>query len=105
MDRASRRGSLSPLRKIPVNGATQRNHGMLHHSWTLLGSRYIAEYEILRLREDRYRFEPTEAEADFIVCDTEDWVLAIPITVDRQVVSSASIAMALARRCWRSPAA
>jgi ADP-ribose pyrophosphatase len=59
---------------------------MPHRSWTLLSSRALAEYKILRLREDRYRFEPTGAEADFIVCDSCDWGLVIPLTADGQVV-------------------
>ena len=59
---------------------------MPDRSWTLLDSRYLANYKILRVREDRYRFEPSKAEAEFIVCDTPDWALVIPITVDRQVV-------------------
>jgi ADP-ribose pyrophosphatase len=59
---------------------------MPDRSWTLLSSRQLAEYKILRLREDRYRFEPTGAEADFVVCDSRDWGLVIPVTVDGQVV-------------------
>ncbi len=59
---------------------------MPHASWTLLGSRQIADYKVLRFREDRYRFEPTGAEAAFAVCDTADWVFIIPITADGQVV-------------------
>ncbi len=55
-------------------------------SWTLLSSRHFADYRVLRLREDRYRFEPTQAEADFIVCDSADWSIVIPVTGDRQVV-------------------
>lgn len=59
---------------------------MPHKSWTLLGSRQIADYKVLRFREDRYRFEPTGAEADFAVCDSADWAFVIPVTTDGQVV-------------------
>jgi len=59
---------------------------MPHNSWTLLGSRQIADYRVLRFREDRYRFEPTGAEADFAVCDSADWAFVIPITPDAEVV-------------------
>ncbi|NUQ63637.1 MAG: NUDIX hydrolase [Pirellulales bacterium] len=59
---------------------------MLDRSWTLLDSRQIAQYPILRLREDRYRFEPTGAESCFIVCDTADWALIIATTADGQLV-------------------
>jgi ADP-ribose pyrophosphatase len=59
---------------------------MLRKSWTLLDSRAIADYEFVRLREDWYRFEPTGAEAPFVVCDSADWVLVIALTSDEQVV-------------------
>ncbi len=59
---------------------------MPHQSWTLLDSRTIADYEFVRLREDWYRFEPTGAEAPFVVCDSADWVLVIALTSDEQVV-------------------
>jgi len=59
---------------------------MPHDSWTLLNSRYIAKYKVLRLREDRYRFEPTRAEADFVVADSVDWAMVIPITDGGEVV-------------------
>jgi ADP-ribose pyrophosphatase len=59
---------------------------MPQNSWTLLGSRQIADYRVLRFREDRYRFEPTGAEANFAVCETADWAFVIPVTADGQVV-------------------
>ena len=59
---------------------------MPDRSWTFLSSRQIADYRILQLREDRYRFEPTQQEADFVVCDSRDWALVIPVTPDDQVV-------------------
>ena len=59
---------------------------MPHNSWRLIESREVRDYTILRLREDRYRFEPTGAEANFVVCDSADWVLVIPITEDGQIV-------------------
>lgn len=59
---------------------------MPHNSWTLLGSRYVRDYRVLRVREDRYRFEPSGDETDFVVCESADWVLVIPFTADGQVV-------------------
>jgi len=59
---------------------------MLDRSWTLLDSRRIAEYPILHVREDRYRFEPTGAESRFVVCDSLDWVLVIATTDEGQLV-------------------
>lgn len=55
-------------------------------SWTLLGSNLLRDYGAVRVREDKYRFTPTGAIADFAVCDSADWVLVIPITVDNDVV-------------------
>jgi 8-oxo-dGTP pyrophosphatase MutT (NUDIX family) len=59
---------------------------MTDDDWTRLRSRYVGEFRVVRLREDRYRFEPTQAETDFIVCESADWVLVIPVTADGQVV-------------------
>jgi 8-oxo-dGTP pyrophosphatase MutT (NUDIX family) len=59
---------------------------MPDQSWTLLSSRQIGDYRILRLREDRYRFEPTQQEGNFVVCDSRDWALVIAVTPDAQVV-------------------
>jgi 8-oxo-dGTP pyrophosphatase MutT (NUDIX family) len=59
---------------------------MLDNTWNLLGSHVLRDYGILRVREDKYRFAPTGAEADFVVCDSADWVLVIPITADNEVV-------------------
>ncbi len=59
---------------------------MPDRSWTLLRSRSIIQYEFVGIREDRYRFEPTGAEAPFVVCESADWVLVIPVTHDGQVV-------------------
>lgn len=58
---------------------------MPDRSWTLFSTRQIADYRILRLREDRYRFEPTHQEANFVVCDSRDWALVIPVMPDGQV--------------------
>ncbi len=59
---------------------------MPDQSWTLLKSRYVGQYKFTRLREDRYRFEPTRAEADFIVCETPDWALVVALTEEHEVV-------------------
>jgi ADP-ribose pyrophosphatase len=59
---------------------------MPERSWTLLGSRDIADHRIFRMRYDRYRFEPTGAEREFVVMDSPDWVNVVPLTPDGQVV-------------------
>ncbi len=55
-------------------------------SWTRLESRIIADYDFLSIREDRYRFEPTGAEAPFVVCDSADWALVIATTTDDDII-------------------
>lgn len=62
------------------------NRSMPHRSWTLLGSRSVAQYKMIGVREDRYLFEPTQAEGDFVVCESADWVLVIAITGQGDVV-------------------
>jgi 8-oxo-dGTP pyrophosphatase MutT (NUDIX family) len=54
--------------------------------WTLLRSRILGDYKILRLREDQYRFEPSGAESPFVVCESADWVLVIALTAEEQLV-------------------
>jgi ADP-ribose pyrophosphatase len=46
----------------------------------------VAEYKVTKVREDRYRFEPEQMEADFLVCESNDWVVVLPVTVDGEVV-------------------
>ncbi len=62
------------------------NQNMPHNSWTLLNSRNIADYEFVSIREDRYRFEPTGAEAPFVVCDSAHWALVIATTADNDLI-------------------
>ena len=77
----------SEAHAIGYNGHSPQGHNIMpDQSWTLLSSRQVADYRILRVREDRYRFEPTQAEGNFVVCDTRDWALVIPVTPDGQVV-------------------
>ncbi|MHB8898813.1 MAG: NUDIX hydrolase [Thermoguttaceae bacterium] len=59
---------------------------MLERDWTRLGSRYVAEYKVTKIREDRYRFEPRQLEADFIICESNDWVVVVPVTDDDRLV-------------------
>jgi ADP-ribose pyrophosphatase len=59
---------------------------MPNRSWTLLGSRDVSDQKIFRLRHDRYRFEPSGVERDFVVLDTPSWVNVVPVTTDGTVV-------------------
>ena len=59
---------------------------MIEQHWKLLGSECLREYRTLRVNEDKYQFQPTGAETGFVVCDSADWVLVIPITEDGEVV-------------------
>ena len=59
---------------------------MPQRSWTLLGSHDVADHRIFRLRYDRYRFEPSGQQRDFVVLETPSWVNVVPVTDDGQVV-------------------
>jgi len=59
---------------------------MPDRSWKYLSSSEIANYRIIRIREDRYLFHPAQREAAFVICETHDWAMVIPITPDGQVV-------------------
>lgn len=59
---------------------------MPDRSWKHLSTRHIADFHILRIRADRYLFQPTGHEADFVVCESSDWAMVVPITPDGQVV-------------------
>ncbi len=59
---------------------------MPDRSWKYLSSREIADFHVLKIRQDRYLFQPTQKECDFVVCDSTDWAMVIPITPDGQVV-------------------
>jgi 8-oxo-dGTP pyrophosphatase MutT (NUDIX family) len=59
---------------------------MPQRSWTLLGSSEATDYRMFRIRRDRYRFEPTGDEGDFIVLDSPAWVNVVPVTAEGNVV-------------------
>jgi len=59
---------------------------MPHRSWTYLGSQPVSDERIFRLRHDRYRFEPTGVERDFVVIDSSSWVNVVPLTDDGRIV-------------------
>ncbi len=59
---------------------------MPEKSWKLLGSRFVSDHRIFKLREDRYRLEPEGIEQHFVVLDSADWVNVVPITEDGDVV-------------------
>lgn len=59
---------------------------MPHRSWTLLKSGEISAHRVFRLRHDRYRFEPTGGERDFVVIDSASWVNVVPVTAEGNVV-------------------
>lgn len=59
---------------------------MPEKSWTLLGSQYVSDHRIFRVRHDRYRFEPTGAQRDFVVLEAPDWINVVPLTDDGRVV-------------------
>lgn len=54
--------------------------------WSLIESGPPVDYQIFRLRRDRYRLKPAAAQRDFIVLDTPDWVNVVPLTGEGNVV-------------------
>ncbi len=60
--------------------------GQLQRNWTLLDDRCVSDHGIFRLRRDRYRFEPTGEERDFVVIDSTSWVNVVPVTTEGKVV-------------------
>lgn len=59
---------------------------MLLNRWTLLERRSVSDHRVFRIHEDRYRFESTGAERDFVVLDAADWINVVPVTADGHVV-------------------
>ena len=59
---------------------------MVEQHWKLLASEPVSDHRIFRLRHDRYRLETNGAEQNFIVMDSPDWVVVVPITVDGRIV-------------------
>ncbi|MCC6125599.1 MAG: NUDIX hydrolase [Pirellulales bacterium] len=72
-------------------------------NWTLLKSLPHSEHRILRVRHDRYRFEPTGAEKDFVVLEFPDWVNIIPIAEDGRVVLIGQYRHGLMASTWEVP--
>lgn len=56
------------------------------HTWERLASEVAYACRIFTIRRDRARFSRDEAEHDFHVLESTDWVNIIPITPAREVV-------------------
>jgi 8-oxo-dGTP pyrophosphatase MutT (NUDIX family) len=76
------------LRHLPRSSQAKDKQGilMLHRSWTFLGNSEVTDHRVFRLRRDRYRFEPTGDERDFVVIDSASWVNVVPVTTEGNVV-------------------
>jgi 8-oxo-dGTP pyrophosphatase MutT (NUDIX family) len=59
---------------------------MPQRQWTLLGSEAVSDHRVFRIRHDRYRFEPSGQQRDFVVLESPSWVNVIPITAAGKVV-------------------
>ena len=70
----------TPAPALPQSPSEVERH------WKLLSSKYVGDYKLIRLREDCYRFESSQAETNFIVCESADWVLIVAVTTDQQLV-------------------
>jgi 8-oxo-dGTP pyrophosphatase MutT (NUDIX family) len=74
-------------KKTGINPRTPKEEtNMPDRSWTFLSTREIADYRVIRIREDRYMFHPAHREAAFVICESSDWAMVIPVTPDGQVV-------------------
>ncbi len=58
----------------------------LDSNWRFVRSQTLREFRVLSACQHTYHFVPTGDERDFLVCDSADWVLIIPVTEDSQVV-------------------
>lgn len=56
------------------------------HTWERLSAELVYECRIFSLRRDRSRFSRDNAEHEFHVLESPDWVNIVPLTPDRQVV-------------------
>jgi ADP-ribose pyrophosphatase len=54
--------------------------------WEKLGSRSLADYRVLRVRQDTVRSPRTNAVHDFYVLEMDPWINIIAITPQRKVV-------------------
>lgn len=61
-------------------------HAMSSEDWSLIESGQPVDYRIFQIRRDRYWLKPANAERDFVVLDTPDWVNVVPRTVEGNVV-------------------
>jgi 8-oxo-dGTP pyrophosphatase MutT (NUDIX family) len=59
---------------------------MADSNWQLIRSTTLRDFRVVRVREDTYQFAPSGDERGYVVCDSADWVLIIPITPDNEVV-------------------
>lgn len=76
---------------------------MVEQSWTLLGSRYVSDHRVFRVRHDRYRFEPSGRERDFVVLDASDWVNVVPMTAQGEVILVRQYRHGVRRACLEIP--
>lgn len=58
---------------------------MVEH-WEKLCGKLLADYRIMRVRQDRSRSPRTGAEHDFIVLEMVNWINIVPVTVAGRVV-------------------
>ena len=54
--------------------------------WEKLDSQYLGDFRIFRIRQDTSRSPRTGAAHSFFVLEPHDWVNAIPLTTDGNVI-------------------
>ena len=63
-----------------------RNKKVNESRWELVGSRLLRKFRVVDVLENTYRLTGTDEERGYVVCDSADWVLVIPLTPDDDVV-------------------
>ena len=58
----------------------------MESNWELVGSKSLRKFRVVDVRENTWRLTETGDERDYVVCDSADWVLVIPVTPAEEVV-------------------
>ena len=54
--------------------------------WRLSDSKLLRKFRVVTVLEDQYVNRETDERRSYVVCDSADWVLVIPITTDGKIV-------------------
>ncbi len=76
---------------------------MSDSNWRLVESKSLREFRVVNVLESVFEFLPTGVQRSYVVCDSADWVLVIPITKNDEVVFVRQFRHALAQRILEIP--